>query len=866
VPPNPSRPPVTLPVRLAAVAVPAVVGLQLLLCLLILKNYRFETYAFRLAFLLAAGGWVIHHFLPRAARLPFFVLLSLATMVYLLGIDAGRPSIPVGLLRAGAIVGIGGVLIGICHLPVGFWARAGLLAAAGALIAVGRHRLLGGPEWGVLWPVLAAMFMFRVMIYLYDVSSAKQKPTLAQTLAYFFMVPNVCCLLFPVVDFKTFCRTHEDRPNWSTYQNGLRRITRGLVQLALYRLVASVLFIPPADVRDGSDLAQFVLANSLLYLKVSGLFHVVAGLLLLFGFNLPETNRRYFLASSFTDYWRRVNIYWKDFMLKVFYYPAYFRLKKWGPTGALAGATCFSFFVTWLLHAYQTWWLKGEASFSWPDLLFWSILAGLVLVNVLWEDRLGRQRKLGPGGYTPLEAVVLVVKTALTFACVSVLWSLWSSGSVVEWLRMWRLADGSTAAWGAAAMAVVMIATLLLEVLPGSFGGKPRGPAGPSWRPPARSAAGCTITLLAVLVLAEPAVQGLVPATLQPYLEVMARGSASEGQRGGNDRGYYEQLDSVRVQDRALQEVWLRAAIPPGSDVMVRVNDYRHLVFPPNLRLANYHGADFSTNRWGMRDRDYEQAKPAGTVRIAVLGSSHVMGWGVADRDVFDIRLEERLNAAADRLASGVKFEVLNFASQGWSPLAQLEVVERQVKAFSPDVVVYVGHSNDSVWLIGNLHAGLRKGLPLPRAYLAETLVAAGVTGRTNEVIARGRLRPFESGLLARTYQALADACRAAGALPVGVFLPLPRESARPAEIAGFTRALADAGFVLLDLSDVYQGKDREEYAGPDPGGHSNAKAHALIADVLYDRLTGDPRIDLAGLARKAVERKPPVDAPATRE
>ena len=45
----------------------------------------------------------------------------------------------------------------------------------------------------------------------------------------------------------------------------------------------------------------------------------------LFGFNLPETHHLYFLASSFTDFWRRINIYWKDFMMKVFYYPVVLR-------------------------------------------------------------------------------------------------------------------------------------------------------------------------------------------------------------------------------------------------------------------------------------------------------------------------------------------------------------------------------------------------------------------------------------------------------------------------------------------------------------------------------------------------------------
>ena len=33
------------------------------------------------------------------------------------------------------------------------------------------------------------------------------------------------------------------------------------------------------------------------------MFHLIAGILCLFGFNLPATNFWYFLASSFTDMW-----------------------------------------------------------------------------------------------------------------------------------------------------------------------------------------------------------------------------------------------------------------------------------------------------------------------------------------------------------------------------------------------------------------------------------------------------------------------------------------------------------------------------------------------------------------------------------
>ncbi len=112
-------------------------------------------------------------------------------------------------------------------------------------------------------------------------------------------------------------------------------MVRGVIHLLLYRVVYYYLTLAPSEVHGPGDLAQYMVANFLLYLRVSGLFHLIVGMLHLFGFRLPETHHQYFLASSFTDFWRRINIYWKDFMLKVFYYPAYFRLKPLGNTAAL---------------------------------------------------------------------------------------------------------------------------------------------------------------------------------------------------------------------------------------------------------------------------------------------------------------------------------------------------------------------------------------------------------------------------------------------------------------------------------------------------------------------------------------------------
>ena len=88
--------------------------------------------------------------------------------------------------------------------------------------------------------------------------------------------------------------------------------------------------------------------------------------------------------SSFTDFWRRINIYWKDFMMKVFYYPAFFRLRRLGDY-ASACARDGIYLPDDVVPAFRP---SGSGSAEPPeskanDVIFWTVLALLELVNSL---------------------------------------------------------------------------------------------------------------------------------------------------------------------------------------------------------------------------------------------------------------------------------------------------------------------------------------------------------------------------------------------------------------------------------------------------------------------------------------------------
>ena len=401
---------------------------QLGLLLAVIKVYRVEGRALFLLGLIALVALPIHYALPLRLKKAFFLATSLVGLGAVFGLVPGL-----------AVVAVALPLIAACRLPIAWSARAAIVAVAGVGLAVARSwgASSANPLAEIVWPVAGSILMFRMILYLYEIKHSKQPETWADTLGYFFLLPNYAFLHFPVVDYRTMLRGFFARDVHETQKIGLRMIFKGLGHLLAYRLVYHRWLIPGEEVVGPATLIGHVVANYLLYLRVSGQFHVACGMLHLFGYQLPETHHNYLLASGFTDYWRRVNIYWKDFMVRVVFNPVAFRLKR-RPRGiSLAAATSAVFATTWILHAYQSFWLRGSWGFSAPDALFWGILGVLVLVNVQLDARASDLRPASRSERaTPRAIAVRSLKTAATFATLATLWSLWSSPSVSAWAGM----------------------------------------------------------------------------------------------------------------------------------------------------------------------------------------------------------------------------------------------------------------------------------------------------------------------------------------------------------------------------------------------------------------------------------------------
>ncbi|MCW5980493.1 MAG: hypothetical protein KIT09_20600 [Bryobacteraceae bacterium] len=392
---------------------------QLGLLFAVIRVFRVETRSFHLLAALAFSGFAVHYWLPFRWKEPFWILLSLASAFVFFYTET-----------AILLIGVGILFFGIARSGLPFRVRAGLIALGGAAAAfVSRSGPPGFPA--EFWPMFGSLFMFRMIVYLYDIRHERGKPSLREYLRYFFVLPNYYFLLFPLIDYQTMRRSFYQRDIHDSAQQGITWMTRGVIQLLLYRVIEHWNNSrAPENTTSFAALATCLLLAYLLYLRVSGTFHFIIGLLHLFGYDLPETHRRYLLASSLTDFWRRINVYWKDFMVKIVYFPIYFRLRKRGDLQAQVVATASVFLATWALHSYQFFWLRGEVLFTWPDVLFWGILGALVIVNLIWEIKHPRRK----GEHQP--RWLGYAQVAGTFSLITVLWSLWQAPTVEYWMDL----------------------------------------------------------------------------------------------------------------------------------------------------------------------------------------------------------------------------------------------------------------------------------------------------------------------------------------------------------------------------------------------------------------------------------------------
>ena len=817
--------------------------MQLALMLALAHIFLIEqTYGFDRLIPVIFFGFIVHAWLPLRWRGWFFVLLFPVCSIALLGAIPGA-----------VLVALGVVLFLLCHLPIALPARAAVLLVVGIGLAAIRAGMveITVPQLQMYLqtqtlPIVGAIFMFRTAIYLYDLRHEKGPVPLSKRLGYFFLFPNICFPLFPVIDYQTFKRTYFDRAQQGIYQKGLDWILRGITHLLLYRIVYHYFVPDPLAIDDLAGVGQYVLSSFLLYLRVSGLFHLVIGILCLFGYNLPETHHRYYLAESFTDFWRRINIYWKDFMVKMFYFPMFMALRRWGVTRAMIAATLATFFITWLLHSYQWFWLRGTFPLHPQDMIFWSVLAVLVTANSLFEEKYGRKRRSLTRNERPTlpHALGRSVRTVSVFTVICLLWSFWTSTSIDQWLAVMSIAGTASVTEGFVVVLLFLLAIsigVLVQLVghPGSVEPKPTEASIPyrtAW------VGATTIVLLAV---AYPGVNSRFDPRAASMIATMTGDKLNTRDEQQLVKGYYEELlgaessGAMAWSVRAEQPKTWRWNGQPESVYLVKTSDLRGFVMRPHINAVDK-GQSFTTNQWGMRDKQYERAKAVGTYRIAMLGSSHTLGAGVVMERTFPSLVEQRLNSG-DINSSHAKVELLNFSSGADSILRRVTRFQKDALPFDIDLVADAAITSEAHLAVRNLREAVRARTPDMDAALLDIVRRAAVTPEMTDDAIESRLGPFAQEILRFGFQQLALTAKQNDVEVLVFVLPRVEDTDTVYSEAWdlLSNLLREVGITAINLEGVYGNlNDKSSLRLALWDRHPNAEGHALLAERIFQEFT----------------------------
>ncbi len=798
--------------------------IQLIAILYIVKNFNIEKSSgiWQIS-LIIIFAFTINSFIPLRYRQ--FILFSTCTSViyFAFGFFTGTMLIVAAL-----------IIIGICHLPIKFWIRLSIIFIIFISLFILRIEWFYLLRATLISPFLASIFMFRIIIYLYELKHGMIPSSIWQSLVYFFLFPNICFLFFPIVDYKTYSKTYYNIADNEIWQKGVRWMLRGLLHILAYRLVYYYFLISPAKVIDISSLLQYILSSYALILRLSGLFHFILGLLCLFGLNLPQAFNNYFLAKNFTDLWRRINIYWREFMLKIFFYPIMFKLKKKISKNLLPTTMLCVFIISWAFHGYQWFWIRGYYTFNILDLTFWLVLGTCITLNAVIQEK---QSHIIARQY-PLYAVYFLnmLKILGMIFFMSTMWSLWGSSSFNEWFFLISKATVySPRQFLIIVISIISVISLgfLIQILLNKDFVKKIVTIQPQFT--------LSLTLPSLLILlccSFNSVQHFLPAKMELFIKTLSEEKLNDNDKEKAEESYYKKLiDGEENTATGLWEMHLKRPrkFNAMDDVYIRTDDLLTKIYKPNYTV-NVNGHEFKTNSFGLRDKEYEFIKPENTFRIALLGGSYEMGSGVSNSEVFESLTEQKLNDfAKDSIIAN--YEIFNFAAGGFYLVQHVELCHTKVFQYKPNAVLYVAHSGERWRLINTFANLIGQGKDLKYPLLTFIKNKAGIKQTMSKTEMQTRLMPYADVLISWSYSEISKLCYQNKAIPIWVYLPTTADTIDIKELSFIKGVANKCHYLQIDLTGLYNTVNIKEIIVSEWDTHPNAKGHALIADKLFNEM-----------------------------
>lgn len=779
--------------------------------------------------LVASIGFLVHTFLPLTIKPTFFLLFGMAGLVYFIGFED-------------AAIGLGYTLITFlaARQISPRWLRNTTVMA---IVAIPIILIVQGSTWVddhfQAFSVFGTMTIYRLLIFMYDKQHQKESPPIGKDLSYFFMLPNMALMLFPAVDYTHWLKSYYNDRDILIYKKGVQWMVLGIFHLMVYRVIYYYMVLPITEVSDLQTFFWHSTSNYVLILRLSGISHLGVGALCLFGFNMAPVFNNYFLATGFSDLWRRLNIYFRDFLVKVFYYPIFFKIRKLGTKRATFLTIIFMFLISWMLHSYQWFWFKGDFPLKAVDAIFWNTWGILVATTAFMGTSGNRQEEPKPWR----ESAVMVAQIFGTLLLISFMWSIWSVNTLADWLLPIRMALASPASQFITVLGAIIglwltgtvVARVILKYQLDELINPP---------PPSAIASFWSLSMLGVLLLLQtPALTDAIGQKLNVDTGGFLKAKLSATDEEIQVEGYYTDLlfQSNLTSPLANMDERGRAQFQ-NTEGAIPLFGYRNIMMRPN---TSYQFKDklFSINEWGFRDKNYSLKPDSNTIRTLFLGGSFVAGSGVADDEVMDAILEDRMNANPD----DQNYEFMNFGCPSYDFVdCVVQFEEDNLAKFKPHYVVFFSQGKDLYKNARDLVRCVSENKPIPYGFLKEIVEKSGIKSSMSPTEMIHLLKPYEEIILDSAYHYFAEVCKSNQITPIWIFWPTA--NMRPAYVAekNIVKAIAEKhGYLILDLEKINLAFESDELTISDEDIHPNAKSHQIMADRLYEYFNHEMLLDV---------------------
>ncbi len=382
------------------------------------------------AFATAAGLFVAAACLGSlfpAARLRIVLVLSVVQLAVLHG--------PV---RSAGALAIWIAFYGTVHARAPWRLKLPLLAGLyAATIAFGLETPASTAFETLVVAFYASNFILRLPLYVYEVAFKGEQlrgAGLEGFLTYLIALPLSAINVAPI-GFAVLHRGYAPVLRLDLMRRGAARIAHGLAYLVLGRIAAKSGWLPTVSVLAAysGEMDVFTALTAChvtllhLFLSTAGFIHTAVGMLHVLGFDIPAGMRMPYLSTSVLEFWRRWNVYWRDCLMTLAYYPVAAPLRRRPVlSAAVAGPVTFLFGgFTHALRYYVRYpreiTLEGFLAAHLNMLVF-----GLVVTALLLREATGGRRPRPEARPAALRAAGEALSIALSLTAVALILALFA--------------------------------------------------------------------------------------------------------------------------------------------------------------------------------------------------------------------------------------------------------------------------------------------------------------------------------------------------------------------------------------------------------------------------------------------------------